>query len=59
VSFFGEDDEYVLSGSDCGHVFMWDKACGSIVWWQEADSEVVNCLEPHPHLPLTLATSGG
>jgi WD repeat-containing protein 42A len=58
VSFFGEDDEYVCSGSDCGHVFLWDKARGNVVWWEEGDSEVVNCLEPHPRLPLVLATSG-
>jgi WD repeat-containing protein 42A len=59
VSFFGEDDEYICSGSDCGHVFLWDKARGNVVWWEEADTEVVNCLEPHPRLPLFLATSGG
>jgi hypothetical protein len=59
VSFFGEDDEYVCSGSDCGHVFLWDKAHGTVVLWEEADAEVVNCLEPHPRLPLVLATSGG
>ncbi|XP_051230786.1 uncharacterized protein [Lolium perenne] len=25
VSFFGPNDEYVLSGSDCGNVFIWKK----------------------------------
>ncbi|CAA6656875.1 unnamed protein product [Spirodela intermedia] len=25
VSFFGPNDEYVVSGSDCGHVFVWKK----------------------------------
>lgn len=23
MSFYGADDEYVISGSDCGHVFVW------------------------------------
>ncbi|KAL6982282.1 hypothetical protein U1Q18_049347, partial [Sarracenia purpurea var. burkii] len=25
VSFFGPHDEYVMSGSDCGHIFIWKK----------------------------------
>ena len=24
-NFLGSNDEYVVSGSDCGHVFIWDK----------------------------------
>ncbi|WIA23425.1 hypothetical protein OEZ85_000180 [Tetradesmus obliquus] len=58
VSYFGESDEYVVSGSDCGHVFVWSKVGGEVVWWAAADEEVVNCLEPHPLLPHVLATSG-
>eukprot|EP00873_Tetraselmis_striata_P017429 jgi/Tetstr1/437693/TSEL_026348.t2 len=58
VNFLGPNDEYVISGSDCGNVFIWDKASGALLWMQEGDSRVVNCLEPHPHYPLTLATSG-
>ncbi len=27
VSFFGMRDEYVVSGSDCGHVFIWWASC--------------------------------
>jgi hypothetical protein len=107
VSFFGSDDEYVVSGSDDGHVYIWSKvgplalgrvcmstwgtlgmpgatgrgaapaaarrpptapppppcpppaqATGSLLWWARGDDDVVNCLEPHPFLPGTLATSG-
>jgi hypothetical protein len=29
-NFFGASDEYVVSGSDCGHVFVWDKATGRL-----------------------------
>ena len=25
VNFFGSQSEYIVSGSDCGHVFLWDK----------------------------------
>lgn len=27
VTFFGPRSEYVASGSDCGHIFLWDKVC--------------------------------
>jgi hypothetical protein len=59
VGFLGEEDEWVMSGSDDGHIYIWSKQRGNIVWWQQGDEEVVNCLEPHPLLPLVLATSGG
>ncbi|CAI8025226.1 DDB1- and CUL4-associated factor 8 [Geodia barretti] len=58
VNFFGLRSEYVVSGSDCGHVFLWDKTSQQVVQMLEGDHEgVVNCLEPHPHTPV-LATSG-
>jgi nuclear receptor interaction protein len=55
ATFWGSD--YVLSGSDCGHVFTWNRYSGQLVMLLEADHHVVNCLQPHPVLPL-LATSG-
>ncbi|GLH15811.1 WD repeat-containing protein 82 [Gryllus bimaculatus] len=55
ATFWGNN--FVLSGSDCGHVFIWDRFTGSLVMLLEADRHVVNCLQPHPILPL-LATSG-
>ncbi|XP_059095923.1 DDB1- and CUL4-associated factor 8-like isoform X1 [Tigriopus californicus] len=59
VKFYGNNDEYVISGSDCGHIFIWSKEQESIVHViVDADEKgVVNVLEPHPHLPV-LATSG-
>lgn len=55
ATFWGNN--YVMSGSDCGHVFTWDRRTGELVMLLEADSHVVNCLQPHPTLPY-LATSG-
>ncbi|XP_064405164.1 DDB1- and CUL4-associated factor 6-like isoform X2 [Halichondria panicea] len=55
ASFWG--DNWIMSGSDCGRVFVWDKWSGQIVNMLEADSHVVNCIQPHPHAYL-LATSG-
>ena len=58
VSFMGTADEYVVSGSDCGHVYIWSKHDGKLQQVLRGDRDVVNCLEPHPYLPATLATSG-
>ena len=30
-NFFGTHDEYVVSGSDCGHVFIWGKEDGKLL----------------------------
>ncbi|KAK6468545.1 DDB1- and CUL4-associated factor 8 [Huso huso] len=58
VNFYGPRDEFVVSGSDCGHIYLWEKNSARIVQFMEGDKGgVVNCLEPHPHLPV-LATSG-
>ncbi|CAL1580443.1 unnamed protein product [Knipowitschia caucasica] len=58
VNFYGPRSEFVVSGSDCGHIYLWDKYSARIVQFMEGDrGGVVNCLEPHPHLP-GMATSG-
>ena len=58
VNFYGPNSEFVVSGSDCGHIFFWDKEGEDIVHMVKGDDNgVVNCLEPHPNLPM-LATSG-
>ncbi|KAF5304543.1 hypothetical protein FQA39_LY09594 [Lamprigera yunnana] len=58
VNYFGPNSEFIVSGSDCGHLFIWEKNTESIVNWMLADDAgVVNCVEPHPHLPF-LCTSG-
>ncbi|MCJ1409144.1 hypothetical protein MMC19_003222 [Ptychographa xylographoides] len=57
VNFFGLQDEYVMSGSDSGHLFIWDKKTSQLVNILEGDGEVVNVMTGHPHEPL-LAVSG-
>ncbi|KAM5221393.1 DDB1- and CUL4-associated factor 8-like [Ctenodactylus gundi] len=57
VNFYGPGSEFVMSSSDCGHVFFWEKTSCQIVHFLEADKgSSVNCLDPHPYLPV-LATS--
>ncbi|XP_064594963.1 DDB1- and CUL4-associated factor 6-like [Liolophura sinensis] len=55
ANFWG--DGFVMSGSDCGHIFMWDRNTTELVMLLEADRHVVNCLQPHPFDPV-LASSG-
>ncbi|GLT75290.1 hypothetical protein SLA2020_470260 [Shorea laevis] len=57
VSFFGPKCEYVVSGSDCGRIFIWRKKGGELIRVMEADKHVVNCIESHPHTTV-LASSG-
>uniref|UniRef100_A0A5B7AG04 DDB1-and CUL4-associated factor 8 n=1 Tax=Davidia involucrata TaxID=16924 RepID=A0A5B7AG04_DAVIN len=57
VNFFGPKCEYVVSGSDCGRIFIWKKKNGELIRVMEADKHVVNCIESHPHTTV-LASSG-
>ncbi|XP_065180163.1 DDB1- and CUL4-associated factor 8-like [Sycon ciliatum] len=58
VNFFGPNSEYVVSGSDCRHVFIWEKSTEKVVQLLKADEVgAVNCLEPNPQC-MALATSG-
>ncbi|XP_060086234.1 DDB1- and CUL4-associated factor 8-like [Ylistrum balloti] len=58
INFYGPRSEFIVSGSDCGHIFLWDKESEQIVQFMEGDDGgVINVLEPHPFAPV-LATSG-
>ncbi|KAL8575620.1 hypothetical protein ACOMHN_028641 [Nucella lapillus] len=54
-NFWG--DQVVMSGSDCGRIFVWDRDSTQLIMLLEADRHVVNCLQPHPFDPI-LASSG-
>lgn len=55
ASFYGNN--YIMSGSDCGHIFVWNKQTGRLVNVLQGDKHVVNCIQPHPTLNV-IATSG-
>ncbi|KAJ5542785.1 hypothetical protein N7535_005209 [Penicillium sp. DV-2018c] len=57
VNYFGLNDEYVVSGSDSGHIFIWERKTSKLVNILEADSEVVNVVQGHPYEPM-IAASG-
>ena len=48
ANFFGLQDEYVVSGSDGGHLFIWDKKTSELVNILEGDNEVVNVVQGKP-----------
>ena len=37
VNFFGGKSEFIVSGSDCGNIFLWDKEAESIVHMMSGD----------------------
>jgi DDB1- and CUL4-associated factor 6 len=45
VNFYGLQDEYVVSGSDCGNLFIWDKKTTGLVTILQGDGEVVNVVQ--------------
>ncbi|XP_050369220.1 uncharacterized protein LOC126787365 [Argentina anserina] len=57
VNFFGPNDEYVISGSYCGHIFIWKKNGGELIRVMRGDSVDVHDIQPHPHDPV-IATCG-
>jgi len=58
VNWFGPRSEYVVSGSDCGHIFIWERESGMLETLLYGDRiGAVNCLESHPS-QMVLATSG-
>ena len=46
-----------MSGSDCGHIFIWDRYTAKLVMLLEGDRHVVNCVQPHPYYPGILLHS--
>ena len=57
VNFLGQQDEYVVSGSDDGNFFIWDARSAQIVNILAGDEEVVNVVVGHPRVPV-LAVAG-
>jgi hypothetical protein len=51
VNFLGARDDVIVSGSDDGRWFAWDKRSGDLRGLWTGDSSVVNVMKGHPHLP--------
>ena len=57
ANFFGQNGEYIVAGSDDGNFYMWERKTLNLRGVYKADKAIVNCVQPHPSLPL-IATSG-
>ncbi|TNN76295.1 WD and tetratricopeptide repeats protein 1 [Liparis tanakae] len=57
ANFFGSKGQYIVSGSDDGSFFIWEKETTNLVRILQGDESIVNCLQPHPNYCF-LATSG-
>lgn len=57
VSFFGLKCEYVVSGLDCGRIFIWRKKDGEFFRVMEVDKYVVNCIEFYLYI-IVFVSSG-
>ena len=45
VNYFGLDDEYVVSGCDSGHLFIWEAKTSKLLNILKGDREVVNVVQ--------------
>ncbi len=53
ANFWGN---FLLAGSDCGRVFIWDRRTGRIVKILEGSKEVVNCVRGHEREMLIVSS---
>merc|ERR1712130_70821 len=56
-NFFGPRSEFVISGSDCRHVFIWRKSDGEIVNILKGDNRITNVVQGNP-TNCSLVTAG-
>eukprot|EP01026_Neomeris_dumetosa_P062184 TRINITY_DN5876_c0_g1_i3.p3 TRINITY_DN5876_c0_g1~~TRINITY_DN5876_c0_g1_i3.p3 ORF type:complete len:206 (-),score=24.18 TRINITY_DN5876_c0_g1_i3:405-989(-) len=52
VAFAGPDDCWLLSGSDDGRFFVWDRKSGRLMEHFRADNYIVNCIACAPDRPV-------
>lgn len=50
--YAGPRDEYICTGSDSGHAWVYEKATGAVVSFWKADNSTCNGVVPHPTLPI-------
>jgi len=52
ATYAGPNDEYICTGSDSGHAWIYEKATGAVVSFWKADESTCNGVVPHPTLPF-------
>jgi len=51
AKYAGPNDEYICTGSDSGHAWIYEKDSGAVVSFLKADNHTCNGIVPHPSLP--------
>ena len=57
ANFFGADGQFIVAGSDCGCMLLWDRRTTNLIEAWQGDESIVNCVQPHPSTCM-IATSG-
>ena len=52
ATYAGPRDEYICTGSDSGHAWIYEKATGAVVSFWKADQSTCNGIVPHPTIPF-------
>jgi hypothetical protein len=50
--YAGPNDEYICTGSDSGHAWIYERSSGAVVSFLGADTVTCNGIIPHPSLPV-------
>eukprot|EP00549_Striatella_unipunctata_P007589 CAMPEP_0118686872 /NCGR_PEP_ID=MMETSP0800-20121206/8059_1 /TAXON_ID=210618 ORGANISM="Striatella unipunctata, Strain CCMP2910" /NCGR_SAMPLE_ID=MMETSP0800 /ASSEMBLY_ACC=CAM_ASM_000638 /LENGTH=779 /DNA_ID=CAMNT_0006583975 /DNA_START=91 /DNA_END=2430 /DNA_ORIENTATION=+ len=50
--YAGPQDNYICTGSDSGHAWIYERSTGSVVSLLKADNSTCNGVVPHPFLPF-------
>jgi len=51
AKYAGPNDEYICTGSDSGHAWIYEKKSSAVVSFIKADNSTCNGIQPHPSLP--------
>ena len=52
AKYAGPRDEYICTGSDSGHAWIFERATGTVASFLSADESTCNGVVPHPSLPF-------
>jgi tetratricopeptide (TPR) repeat protein len=52
AKYAGPNDEYICTGSDSGHAWIYERSTGAVAALLSADHSTCNGVVPHPSLPL-------
>ena len=57
ANFIGHHGNFIVSGSDDGNIYIWEKSTGNLIKGFHGDQNIVNCVQWNPNFAM-LASSG-